>query len=172
LQINEEVALLMSSPASIAGHPIHPMLIPFPIALWVFSTLADLIYVYNGNLAWQWIAFYTLAGGLIGAILAAVFGIIDYFGIKERKASRIAAWHARINFLALLLFATSFYLRTRGGASLVGGSLTIPLLLSIMGVISITVSGWLGGELVYKHAVAVSPQHDSPTKTRDKARAS
>lgn len=148
----------MPSPASIAGHPIHPMLIPFPIALWVFSLVADIIYVWRDNPAWGWIAFYTLAGGILGALIAAPFGIIDYFAIRDKKASKIAAWHARINVLALLLFAASFYLRTRSGASLIGGSMTIPLLLSIIGVLSVTVSGWLGGELVFKHGVAVELQ--------------
>jgi uncharacterized membrane protein len=147
----------MSTPARLAGHPIHPMLIPFPIALWVFSLIADLLYFWRGNPAWEWIAFYTLAGGILGAILAAVFGIIDYFAIKDKKVSRIAAWHARINALALLLFAASFYLRTTGGASLVRGSQTTPLVLSVLGVLAVTVSGWLGGELVYKHGVAVRP---------------
>lgn len=160
----------MSSPASIGGHPIHPMLIPFPLALWVFSLIADLIYFWRGNPAWEWIAFYTLAGGIIGAILAAVFGIIDYFSIRDKTVSAIAAWHARINVLALLLFAASFYLRTNNGARLVVGSLSIPLVLSIIGVISITVSGWLGGELVYKHGVAVEPQHDTVDEERAKAR--
>lgn len=145
----------MSSPAKLMGHPIHPMLIPFPIALWVFSLAADLIYLWRDNPAWAWIAFYTLAGGTLSAIVAAVFGIIDYFSIRDKKVSKIAAWHARFNVLALLVFAASFYLRTTGGAGLVGGSLTIPLALSIVGVLSITISGWLGGELVYKHGVAV-----------------
>jgi uncharacterized membrane protein len=162
----------MSSPASIAGHPIHPMLIPFPIALWVFSLVADVIYVWRDAPAWGWIAFYTLAGGILGAIFAAVFGIIDYFSIKDKRVSKLAAWHARINVLALLLFATSFYLRTGSGAPLVGGSLTIPLVLSIVGVLSVTVSGWLGGELVFKHGVAVNPQRDTINEERAKARAS
>jgi uncharacterized membrane protein len=131
------------------------MLIPFPIALWVFSLIADLIYFWRDNPAWAWIAFYTLAGGLLGALLAAIFGIIDYFAIRDKKVSRVAAWHARINVLAFLLFAASFYLRTRSGAPLIGGNFTIPLALSILGVGSLTVSGWLGGELVYKHGVGV-----------------
>lgn len=162
----------MASTASLGGHPIHPMLIPFPIALWIFSLIADIIYLWRGNPAWEWIAFYTLAGGIIGAILAAVFGIIDYFTIKDKKVSNIAAWHARINVLALLLFAASFYLRTTSGARFVSGSLTIPVVLSIVGVISITVSGWLGGELVYKYGVAVDPQHDTLGEERAKARVS
>jgi uncharacterized membrane protein len=148
----------VSSPARLGSHPIHPMLIPFPIGLWVFSLISDLIYFWKGNPVWEWIAFYTLAGGIIGAILAAIFGIIDYFSIKDRKASTIAAWHARINVLALVLFAASFYLRTTGGARFVGGSLYIPLALSIIGVIAIAISGWLGGELVYRHGVAVEVQ--------------
>jgi uncharacterized membrane protein len=145
----------MRSPARVAGHPIHPILIPFPIALWTFSLIADLLYVWRDNPAWGWIAFYTLAGGIAGAVLAAVFGIIDYFSIRDKKVSQIAAWHARINVLALLIFAASFYLRTNSGAGVIGGSMTIPLALSIIGVICIAVSGWLGGELVYKHGVAV-----------------
>lgn len=161
----------MSSPASIMGHPIHPMLIPFPIALWIFSLVGDLIYLWRGNPAWEWVAFYTLAGGIVGALLAAVFGIIDYFGIKDRKVSSIAAWHARINVLALLIFAGSFYLRTTGGASMVDGSLTVPVALSVTGVILITISGWLGGELVFKHGVAVNPQYDTGAEARGKARA-
>jgi uncharacterized membrane protein len=128
------------------------------------------VYLWRGNPAWEWIAFYTLAGGIVGAIAAALFGIIDYFAIKDKKVSNIAAWHARINVLALLLFAASFYLRTNSGARLTGGSYTIPLALSIVGVISITISGWLGGELVYKHGVAVEPQHDSRAEERSKAR--
>lgn len=150
----------MRSPAKLMGHPIHPMLIPFPIALWVFSLVADVIYAWGDNPAWAWIAFYTLAGGIIGAILAAPFGIIDYFSIRDKRVSKIAAWHARFNVLALLLFAASFYLRTRSGASIIGGSFTIPLLLSALGVAVVALSGWLGGELVYKHGVAVEQQRE------------
>jgi uncharacterized membrane protein len=149
----------MASPASIGGHPIHPMIIPFPIALWVFSLVADLVYLWRGNPVWRdWIAFYTLLAGIIGAALAAVFGIIDWLSIKDREVKKIADWHARLNVIALLIFAASFYLRTTSGAGLVGGSYTIPVLLSVVGVILITVSGWLGGEMVFRHGVAVDRQ--------------
>ena len=70
----------MASHASIGGHPIHPMIIPFPIALWVFSLIADLIYLWRGNPLWRnYIAFYTLLGGIIGGAAAAVPGIIDWY---------------------------------------------------------------------------------------------
>ena len=146
----------MASPASIGGHPVHPMLIPFPIALWVFSLVADVIYLWRGNPVWKdWIAFYALLGGIIGGVLAAVPGFIDWLSLKDGEVVKIANWHARLNVIALLIFAASFYLRTTNGAEFIGGSYTIPLLLSVLGVILITISGWLGGEMVFKHGVAV-----------------
>jgi uncharacterized membrane protein len=163
----------MASPASINGHPIHPMLIPFPIALWVFSLIADLIFLWRGNPVWRdWIAFYALLAGIIGAALAAVFGIIDWLSIKDPKVKRTADWHARLNVIALLVFAASFYLRTTSGSRMVSGSYTIPVVLSVLGVLLITISGYLGGELVFRHGVAVNPQYDTGGETRDKARAS
>jgi uncharacterized membrane protein len=151
----------MASPASIGGHPIHPMLIPFPIALWVFSLVADVIYLWRGNPVWRdWIAFYALLGGIVGGALAAVPGFIDWLSLKDNAVVKVANWHARLNVVALLIFVASFYLRTAGGAGLVGGSYTVPLLLSVVGVILITISGWLGGELVFRHGVAVEPQSD------------
>lgn len=152
----------MASPASLGGHPVHPMLIPFPIALWFFSLVADVIYLWRGNLVWRdWIAFYTLLGGIIGAALAAVPGFVDWLSITDGGVKKIANWHARLNVIALLVFAASFYLRTTSGAALVSGSYTIPVLLSVLGVILITISGWLGGEMVFKHGVAVEPQADA-----------
>ena len=146
----------MGSPASIGGHPIHPMIIPFPIALWVFSLVADLIYLWRGNPVWKdWIAFYALLGGILGAVAAAVPGIIDWLSLTDKAVMKIANWHARLNVIALVIFAGSFYLRTTSGASLVGGSYTIPVALSVLGVVLISISGWLGGEMVFKHGVAV-----------------
>ena len=149
----------MASPASIAGHPIHPMIIPFPIALWVFSLVADLIYLWRGNPIWRdWIAFYTLLAGILGAVVAAVPGLIDWLSLKDREVVKIANWHARLNVIALLIFAASFYLRTSSGIELVNENYTIPFLLSVLGVILIAISGWLGGELVFRHGVAVEAQ--------------
>jgi uncharacterized membrane protein len=153
----------MASPASIGGHPIHPMIIPFPIALWVFSFIADLVYLWRGNPVWKdWIAFYALLAGTIMAAVAAVPGLMDWLSLKDPKVVKIANWHARLNVIALLVFAGSFYLRTTSGAELVGDNHTIPLLLSALGVILITISGWLGGEMVFKHGVAVAAGSETP----------
>lgn len=155
----------MASPASIAGHPVHPMIIPFPIALWVFSLVADLIYLWRGNPVWRdYIAFYTLLGGIIGAAVAAVPGYIDWLSLKDRDVVKIANWHARLNVIALLIFAASFYLRTTTGSSFVSGSYTIPVALSVLGVILISISGYLGGEMVFRHGVAVDQPPQTSTK--------
>jgi uncharacterized membrane protein len=152
----------MASPASIGRHPIHAMLIPFPIGLWVFSLVADLIYLWRGNPIWKdWIAFYTLAAGIVGAALAAVPGFIDWLSLKDPEVVKIANWHARLNIIALVIFAASFYLRTTNGARLASGSYAVTVLLSVLGVILISISGWLGGEMVYVHRVAVEPQRDT-----------
>jgi len=149
----------MASPASIGGHPVHPMIIPFPIGLWVFSLIADVIYLWRGNMVWRnYIAFYTLLAGIIGAAAAAVPGIIDWLSIKDPNVVKIANWHARLNVIALLIFAASFYLRTMNGERLVSGNYTIPVGLSVLGVILISISGYLGGEMVFKHGVAVDQQ--------------
>ena len=135
------------------------MIIPFPIALWVFSLVADLIFLWRGNPVWRdHIAFYTLLAGIIGAVAAAVPGFVDWLSLKNPSVVKIANWHARLNVIALLVFAASFYLRTRGGSALVSGSYNIPIALSVFGVILISISGYLGGEMVFKHGVGVEQQ--------------
>jgi uncharacterized membrane protein len=85
-------------------------------------------------------------------------GLIDWLSLTDKAVVKIANWHARLNVIALLIFAASFYLRTKSGSGLVSGSYTIPLALSVLGVIFISISGWLGGEMVFKHGVAVEAQ--------------
>jgi uncharacterized membrane protein len=160
----------MASKASILGHPVHPMLIPFPLALWVFSFICDVLYLLRGDTFWIVLAKYTLAGGIIGGVLAAVPGLIDWLAIKSREVKKIADWHARLNIIALLVFAASLYLRTRYGAPLVGRSFIPSIVLSGLGVILISISGWLGGSLSYEHGVGVKPQHDSPEEEAAKVR--
>ena len=161
----------MASKASIGGHPVHPMLLPFPLALWSTSFIADLLYLFFRNPSLELVAKFTLAAGLIGGVAAAIPGIIDWLAIKEREVKKIADWHARLNIIALLIFAASLYLRmNRGGAALVGHHLKIPFGLSLLGVILISISGWLGGDLAYKHGVGVAPQHDSPEEEAAKVR--
>ena len=149
----------MASKASIGGHPIHPILIPFPIGLLVFSLIADLIFLWQGNLIWEsYIAFYTLLAGIIGMAVAAIPGLIDWLTLTDPKVVPVANWHARVNIITLLIFVASLYLRTTSGATWIAGLPMAPVILSIIGVIGLGIAGWLGGELVFRHGVAVSAQ--------------
>ncbi len=78
-------------------HPLHPMLVGLPIGLWVFALVCDVVYQINGNAVWQTVATYCVAGGIAGAILAAVPGLIDYFSIGEAQMKRIANLHLAVN---------------------------------------------------------------------------
>lgn len=160
----------MASKASIAGHPVHPMIIPFPLALWTTSFVADVIFYFFRNSSLLLISKFLLAAGCVGAVAAAIPGIIDWLSIKNPEVKRIANWHARLNIIALIIFAISLYLRTRAGAPWVNHSLKIPFLLSLLGVILISISGWLGGKLSFEYGVGVKPQHDSPEEEVAKVR--
>ena len=165
----------MASRASIGGHPIHPMLIPFPIALFVFSFVADLIYLWRGNPIWKdYIAFYTMLGGIIGAAAAAVPGLIDWATLTDRATVRVANWHARVNVVTLLIFIANFYLRTSSGSTWIPNMPMLPVALSVIGVVGLAVAGWLGGQLVFAHGVAVTAETKAASlqpETRQRSRA-
>jgi uncharacterized membrane protein len=146
----------MKTPASISGHPIHPMLVVFPIGLWVSSFISDLIFLFGKNLLWNRIAFYTMAGGLIGALLAAIPGLIDMFSIRDPKVGEVAWNHMLVNIVTTIAFALNLFLRL----ILEPGAL-FPILLSLMGVALLAYAGWLGGELAYVHGVGVHTQQRS-----------
>lgn len=155
----------MASRASIGGHPIHPMLIPFPIGLLVFSFIADLIYLWQGNPIWEgYIAFYSLLAGVIAGGAAAIPGLIDWATLTDREVVKVANWHARVNLFTMVIFIASLYLRTRGGAGWIISLPSLPIILSLIGVIGLTIAGWLGGELVFRHGVAVSHGTAAPEK--------
>ncbi len=143
----------MRSPASIANHPIHPMIVVFPIALWIFSLICDLIALNASNGAvWFTVAFYTMVGGLIGALAAAVPGLIDllYYKGGAPPVKKIALTHMTINLTAVVLYAVNIWLRASGQENM-----TLPILLSVVGVCSIAVSAWLGGQMVHVYGVGV-----------------
>src|ERR1051325_9332907 len=155
----------MKTPASIAKHPIHPMLITLPFGLWVFSLVSDIIYRTGwGPPIWNEVAFYTLAGGSVGALLAAVPGVIDLLSLSG-NSKVIGIWHMCFNLVAVAIFAISLWLRTNSPPGA-----TLPFALSIGGVLLISVSGWLGGELVYRHAIAVEPKPEAQAKRQTEDR--
>ena len=153
----------MSTPATIAKHPFHPMLVVFPIGLWVFSLVSDFVFLLGGDARWNDVAFYTIGGGLIGAVLAAVPGFLDMFSISDKKVGKIAWNHMILNLIAVVIFAVTFYLRLHNPAGA-----PLPIVLSVAGVLFVAVSGWLGGEMVYVHGMGV--QQQSAGSVREKHR--
>ncbi len=142
----------MRTPASIHKHPIHPMLVVFPIGLWIFSLICDLIgLTVAAPAVWFTVAFYSMVGGLIGALLAAVPGLIDLLFYKWREpVKRIALAHMAINLSVVALYIINVVMRAGEPESV-----RIPILLSLIGVCLLAVSGWLGGQLVHVHGVGV-----------------
>ncbi len=142
----------MSSPASVARHPIHPMLVVFPIGLWTFSLVCDIIYLFGGrDPIWSTVALYTAIGGIIGAALAAVPGLIDYFSIDDPEVKAIGTRHLLVNVGALVIFIVASIVRAKEISAVV------PFVLSIAGIVLISIGGWLGGDLVYIRGMAVEP---------------
>lgn len=137
------------------GHPIHPMLVHFPAALFPTSLLFDLLS--SGGLAlFVQVAFYTMAVGETAAIVAAITGAVDYFTklVPGTAAFRVGTLHALLNVGILLLYG--FNLGLRAGAALEAPRTPAgPFLLSIAGVVLLTVSNYLGGRLVYQFGVGV-----------------
>jgi uncharacterized membrane protein len=140
----------MATPASVAKHPIHPMLVVFPIGLWIFSLVSDVMALAGGRSIWNEIAFYTMLGGLIGALIAAIPGLVDFLAISDADSAKIARSHLVLNLIAVALYAINLYLRAAGSP----GS-PLPVFLSVAGVLVLAASGWLGGELVYVHGIGV-----------------
>jgi uncharacterized membrane protein len=147
----------MRTPASVAGHPIHPMLVTIPIGLWLFSFVCDLILLKSENPdLWETLAFYAMAGGVIGALAAAIPGTIDMLSLsgQPRKTAQI---HMGINLAVVALYAVNLWLRLQGSDDEVEKG---PIIMSAVTVVMLAISGWLGGHLVYRHGVAVNTTND------------
>ena len=141
----------METPASVAKHPIHPMLVGIPIGLWLFSFACDLIAMARPEGPWPTVALYTLVGGIVGALLAAVPGFIDMLSLVGRRR-KVALVHMTINLTVVALYVINYWVRTHTEGYTSGG---IPFLLSLGAVALLAISGWLGGKLVYELGVAV-----------------
>jgi uncharacterized membrane protein len=126
------------------------MLVAFPMGLWVFALVCDVVRATGGDIVWQTVARYCIAGGIVGALIAAVPGLIDYFSIDEAAMKRIANLHLAVNLGAVVIFAINMWLRFR-----LPDNRYLPMGMSIIGVLAIGVGGWLGGEMVYVKGMAV-----------------
>jgi uncharacterized membrane protein len=147
-------ARMAQARARVANHPVHPMIVVLPLGLWVAALVLDIIEEFTGNAMWRTLAFWNIVGGIVGALAAAVPGFLDYLTLQGRLR-RIATWHMLLNLGAVALFAVNAFVRLR-----VGTESWWPLALSVIGVVGVSASGWLGGEMVYVERVGVSEPSD------------
>ena len=142
----------MESRVKLAGHPIHPMLIVFPLGLLGMGVIFDIIYLVSKNSRWTEVAFYNIGAGIITGLLAAVFGFIDWYAIpRGTRAKRIGLLHGVGNVVVVVLFVVSWLLRRPSPAAPPDGA----IVLGFIGLALALVTGWLGGELVERLGVGV-----------------
>ncbi len=145
------------STARVGGHPIHPMLAPIPITCFVGALLTDFAYWRSADLQWANFSDWLVTFGLIGTVLAAIAGIIDFLG--DRRIPGLApAWiHAIGNVMVLVLAIFNEFIHTRDAYGQMPGGLILSLLI----VLILLVTGWNGWEMVYRHGVAIRPERRS-----------
>jgi len=142
------------STATIAGHPIHPMLIPFPIVCFIGVLVTDIVFLNNHDHGWATASRYLLAIGLVMAALAAVAGLTDFFGDKRIQGSD-AIKHMLANVTAVVLEVVNLAARLRSDAQIPHTG----IVLSAVVVLILVYSGWKGGDLVYRHGIGVHDIH-------------
>jgi uncharacterized membrane protein len=157
----------MRSKVAIKGHPLHPLLVTLPVGLFVWTFVADIVYIRSGNPTWFAIAYWSSIAGIVTALVAALPGFADYFTMaRYSRAKGIATAHMVLNLLLVCLFAAAAYVM-RGIDPAVGDGFRTALILHGAGVIALAISGWLGGEMVFRHRLAVVepignvPQHST-----------
>lgn len=143
----------MEARARLLGHPVHQMLIVFPLGLLSTAVVFDAVNLLTGDGRWSDIGFWMIAAGIVGGLFAALFGLIDWLGIPAgTRARRIGAVHGLGNLVVVTLFTASWLLR-RSAPAAPG---TAALALSFAGVGLALLTGWLGGELVSQLGVGVN----------------
>ena len=148
----------MKSKFSIGGHPLHPMLVAVPIGLFIWTLVSDIVYLATShNHMWYDIAFWTGIAAIVTALVAALPGFGDYFTMALHSDARaIATAHMVLNLSVVALFFVAMLLMLNDGA-VAGGRLTIMFIIHVVAVGMLAVSGWLGGEMVFRHHLAMVP---------------
>jgi uncharacterized membrane protein len=139
------------STARIAGHPIHPMLVPFPIAGFVGVLVVDIIFLNNGNPGWATASRWLLGAGILTGALAAVAGLTDFMGDSRIRGLSHAIQHMIANVVVVVLEIVNLAIRLGNDDAISGTG----VFLSVAAVVVLVFSGWRGGDLVYKHGIGV-----------------
>jgi uncharacterized membrane protein len=158
---SHELALPAKRPRSVLagpyGHPFHPILVTVPIGAWIASLVFDVVALTGDREAtFAEGAFWLLVIGIVGAVLAALFGLMDLLTIPSgTRAHTTALAHMALNTVALVVFAIDALLRWTQGRDDVTGT---QLALTVLGLLIVSASGWLGGKLSYHYGVRVADE--------------
>lgn len=142
----------MAGKINLLGHPVHPMVIVFPLGLLPAAVGCDIIYLVHGGAHWAHMAYWLIAAGVLSGLFAAIFGFADWLALPVgTRAKRIGLWHAGVMDVVVILFAVSWWLRRANPDA----PTSLAIGLGIVAVCFALVGGWLGGEMVYRLSVGV-----------------
>ena len=156
----------MRSTARISSHPIHPMLVALPLGLWIGSWIFDVIGAISGNAYLFAASFYSAVAGIVGALLAAVPGAIDWLTVvpPNSSAKKRGAIHGSLNVLILIAFLVIAF--RRGGAANPADG--VELTISTIAIVVLGISGWLGGTLAYRNQIGVDRRYAGAGKLKER----
>lgn len=150
----------MQGKATIGGHPLHPILVTFPIGCFVAAVVCDIISIWAGPVFWAPMSTWLILFGVVGALIAALFGFIDYLSAPmSAQAKNVAAWHMTLNIGVIIIFGLASAVRFHGHTGVAGYALTV------LGIVVLGVAGYLGGDVAHRHLVG-SSERDAGTPRR------
>jgi len=142
----------MRTPASIAGHPVHPMIVPVAIGGFLLSFIFDIVCLSTGHVdPWSTVAYYTMIGGIVGALAAALPGLVDLISLPPGPVKRTAFTHMGLNLTIVALYACNVFMR-HGNPEKLNSAIG----LSALTIVMLLASGWLGGKMVFEAGVGVN----------------
>lgn len=143
----------MEKRIKLLGHPIHPMLIVFPLGLFATAVIFDILYLITGNDSFPVASFWMISAGILGGLLAALFGLLDYLTIPSgTRARNVGFWHGVGNAVIVVIFIIVWFIRRDAPGY---EPETFPFLLELLAIGLGLVTAWLGGELVYRLSVSI-----------------
>lgn len=151
----------MQGKATLAGHPLHPMFVAFPIGFFGGVLVSDIISIWGNPAFWPHMSVWLIAFGVIGALVAAVFGFTDYLTAPMSGAAKSTATkHMILNLIVVALYIAAFFVRLADPTS------TLGYVLTYVGLGTLLVSGWYGGHLVYVGMVGTATPRDAAVEER------
>ena len=148
----DESGVRIATTAQIARHPIHPMLVPIPIVCFIGALVTDIVYAVSAEMMWADFSAWLLLVGFIFGVLAAIAGLTDFLCNRQIRAQAPAWPHLLGNLVVLILAFFNILIHTRDAWTSV---VPVGLILSIVTVLILPITGWLGWSMVYRHGVGV-----------------